>query len=62
MSNTAKKLIHTIKSFIDSEMVDFLRTVIAFPFGLLSETFARVALLIQPDLDVDFNYLSKDSK
>ena len=42
------------------ELLDFLRTLIAFPFGLLSEGFARIALLIQPDLDVDFNYLKKN--
>ena len=32
------------------------------PFGLLAETFARIALVIQPDLDVDFNYLSSQNK
>ncbi len=37
-----------------------MRTLIAFPFGLIAELFAMVALLIQPDIDVDFNYLSKD--
>ena len=39
------------------DFLDFLRTVVAFPFGLLAETFARIATYIQPDLDVDFNYL-----
>ena len=44
------------------DLLDFGRTILAFPFGLLSETFARLALLIQPDLDVDFNYLSSQNK
>ena len=44
------------------DLLDFGRTILAFPFGLLSETFARIALLIQPDLDVDFNYLSSQNK
>lgn len=39
-----------------------MRTFIAFWFGLLAETFARIALIIQPGLDVDFNYLSKNNK
>ena len=44
------------------DFLDFLRTVVAFPFGLLSETFARIAIMIQPDLDVDFNYLKSRKK
>lgn len=46
------------------DFIDTLRTIIGFPFGLLAETFARIALLIQPDFDVDFNYLKNkfDSK
>lgn len=39
-----------------------MKTFLAFPFGLLAETFARIALAIQPDLDVDFNYLSKNNE
>jgi len=42
--------------------MDSIRTILAFPFGLLAETFARIALVIQPDLNVDFNYLSKQNK
>mgnify|MGYP001123226969 CR=1 FL=1 len=40
--------------------MDSIRTILAFPFGLFAELFARIALFIQPDLDVDFNYLSTD--
>ncbi len=45
-----------------NDFLDFLRTVCAFPFGLLAETFARIATYIQPDLDVDFNYLRPTPK
>ena len=44
------------------DLLDFGRTISDFPFGLLSETFARLALILQPDLDVDFNYLSSQNK
>lgn len=37
-----------------------MRTILAFPFGLLAELFSVIALLIQPDMDVDFNYLRKE--
>ena len=39
-----------------------MRTFIAFWFGLLAETLARISLVIQPDMDVDFSYLSKNNK
>lgn len=39
-----------------------MKTFVAFWFGLVAETFARIALWIQPDLDVDFNYLSSNRK
>ena len=44
------------------DLLDFGKTILAFPLGLLFETFARIALLIQPDLDVDFNYLRLQNK
>jgi len=38
-----------------------LRLILAFPFGLLAETFARLTILISDNqLNVDFRYLCKN--
>ncbi len=38
-----------------------LRFILAFPFGLLSETFARLTILISGgQCDVNFNQIDKD--
>jgi len=39
-----------------------MRTLLVFFFGLMSEMFAFIAIKIQPDIDVDFNYLKKEIK
>ncbi len=37
-----------------------IRFLLAFPFGLLAETFARLTMLISGgQCDVDFNYIHK---
>lgn len=40
-------------------MKELLHVALAFPFGLMAETFARITLWIHDDMDVDFNYLKK---
>jgi hypothetical protein len=40
--------------------VSNFRFIVGFPFGLLAETFARLAIKISGgQLDVDFNYIDR---
>lgn len=42
------------------DIILFWRCVLAFPFGLIAETFALIALKISDgELDCDFNHLKK---
>lgn len=43
-------------------MKDLFLVGLAFPFGLLAETFARITLWIHDDFDMDFNYLKSKRK
>lgn len=64
-------LIDSLKNAINEKILDrgnFMaknstsdfRFLIGFPFGLLAETFARIAIWVSGNqLDVDFNYLGK---
>ena len=53
---------HQTKGDRMKEIIDLGKTILAFPFGFLAELFARIALFIQPDMDVDFNYLRKNKE